>query len=152
MKPPAPRLPTTRPVEDHTQGVISYTLDDGNIRVIQTEGDMSRQAVDAWATAVHHLFHNASAPHLFAIYDMSHPRQGITPYGMKKAEETYTYIPPHCYGHVAILFPNTIIFRMAANFAARISRRYQNCEVRLFTQSADALKWLRQRMIEIENA
>jgi len=146
-----PRIPTTSPIEDFSHGIIRYTIEDGKIIVIQSEGYMAHAAVDAWAAAIHKTFTTPAQPHIFALYDMSHPRQGVTPYGMKKGEETYTYLSPDHKAYVAIIFPNTILFRMAANFLQMIGRKRKNVEARLFTHHDLALTWLRTHLREVEN-
>lgn len=146
MPTPAPRIPTTSPVEDCTYGVIRYTIEDSKITVIQTEGDMSRQAIDAWAAAIHKTFNEGTAKTLYCLFEMSHPRQGFTPYATRKADEVYTYLPADRNAIVALLFPNTLIFRAAANFVRMRTHKNKNAVGQVFTDKEPALRWLRDRL------
>lgn len=133
-------------VEQFDYGITRTWLDEGEIAVITTQGNMAREAVDVWATlAINTVNQWPDGKPIFILHDLTHPRQSFTPYGLKRAEDIYGAIPPTIKGCSAVAVRAGPINHLIAMFVRRRKNAGQFQE-RIFTSRDEAIKWLRDEI------
>jgi len=117
--------------------------------VIETEGDMSIAAIDSWAQTSVDTYNNypSQYPSIFALHDLSHPNQRITPYSRQKAQEIYKYINMQRPIYVALVLQNSLLSQLASILSRIWDRPYPNLHQKIFTTRVAAEDWL-QNMVK----
>lgn len=117
--------------------------------IISTLGDMSRAAIDVWAEVIIETCKNWSAGSpLLLMHDLSHKNQGITPYSLKRAEDTYKAVPDSIQfqAYIAVVFSNNLATRLASVFFYRQRGKHKNVHEKLFVDKEAAQQWLESHM------
>lgn len=136
---------SSTPVEHYDYGIRREWLDDHQIVMISTQGDMSRDAVDTWAELVIATAKNWTADKpIYIIHNLSARSQGFTPYSRQRAEETYDYIAAGQQAYIALVLPDGVIPRLVSLFLRRRKGSTGNIQERIFTSVEDALAWIRR--------
>ncbi|MEL7435512.1 MAG: hypothetical protein AAFN11_16305, partial [Chloroflexota bacterium] len=132
-------------VEIFKYGISRAFFDEGDIAVIKTEGDMSRDAINTWASLLILTMQewDTSRP-LLALHDLSHPNQGITPYTRQRAVDLMNYRPDGLKIYSALLLPNTFMSRILEMFIRTPRLQSANHHLKVFNCIDEALVWLRQ--------
>lgn len=131
-------------IEQYDYGITREYIDDGQIAVITTQGDMRRAAIDTWADLSIDTMQTWKPERpILILQNLSHKDQGITPYSRKRAEDAFKQIPSQPL-YSAIILPNSFINRVIGLFVGR-QRMGQNQESRIFTNLEDGLAWLREK-------
>lgn len=137
-------------IEQFDYGIQRIWRHDGRLVEIRTEGNMARDAIDTWAEVVMETARGWSAGSPILIFhNLSYKNQGITPYSMKRAEDTYSAVPddPKIETYVAVLLNETLFTRMVSLFFRRNRGKYKNVHERVFTRHDSALAWLESQLI-----
>src|SRR5690606_21587296 len=109
----AMKLNTITNVENYDYGIVRYWLDDSQIVVVKTQGDMSKKAIDTWASLLILTMQEWKKPQAIAIlHDLSHPQQGLTPYARERTADLLNHIPKHQKVYSAVILPNSFMFRI----------------------------------------
>jgi hypothetical protein len=134
---------TSDQVEQFDKGIRRRWLTP-RIVVIETEGDMSMAAIDSWAQISIETYNNypAQYPSIFALHDLSHPNQRITPYSRQKAQDVYKYINMQRPIYVALVLQNSLLSQLASILSRIWDRPYPNMHQKIFTTRAAAVEWL----------
>ncbi len=129
--------------EDFGYGVTLHWMGNGQIAVIETQGDMSREAIDVWADLVIRLLHQGqSDDSIFMLQDLSHKNQGVTPYGMKRNKDIQRHLSRRGAVYMAIVFRNPMLVKMAFSLIRRGTGFPENVEVKIVGTQAEGLVWL----------
>lgn len=140
-------------VEQFSYGIERWWLDDGAIAVVKTQGDMTHDAIDAWADlliAMLHQWANGSRRPIAFLHDLTHPNQGLTPYSRKRVNDVLAAIPDAETTFTAIVLPNTFINRIISMFVRSSPFRQNNHQTRVFTDLDTARDWLREGIINLQ--
>ena len=132
-------------VETFKHGISRAFYDDGDITVVKTEGDMSRDAINTWASLLILTMQewDISRP-LLILHDLSHPSQGITPYTRERALDLMNHRPDGLVIYSALLLPKTFMSRILDMFIRTPVFQTSDHHLRLFNSTEEALTWLRQ--------
>lgn len=131
-------------IEHYDFGITREWIDEGHIVVITTQGDMRRDAIDAWVNVSLDTLSlwQVDRP-ILVIQNLSSKMQGFTPYARKRSEDILAQLSDRpCY--TALILPNTFIFRVIGFFVGR-QRVDKHQENRVFTNVEEGLAWLRQK-------
>lgn len=132
--------------ETLTYGISRTYLEDGKLVVIASEGDMRREAVDFWANTVIETYRGwQQGSPLLVLHDLSHKNQGITPYAMRRTEDTLEGLPKDddFSGRAAILIRDGLVARIGAVLVNRLRKQtHARFEIRFFFGQEAALAWL----------
>jgi hypothetical protein len=136
---------TDSTVETFEYGATRYWIEDGEVVVIYGSGNMSRDAVDKWAAIVLETV-NQPPPGstMYVLLDLTHPRQGFTPYSRTVVETMYRELPKDRVIFGAILMQDSIISQIVAALVNRLLRTREGVYQRMFSNREMALGWLRQ--------
>lgn len=129
----------------YSHGITRYCMEDGQVLVVASEGDMSREAIDAWASVVRETLLGYPADrHLFVVLDLSGPRQGLTPHSSYRARELYQMVvSERIVGtSVAVILRDSIIAQIISVFARQLASGRRDFHQRIFTNMDAALEWL----------
>lgn len=143
---------TNKPRETFNYGISLDWSDDNRIAIIATEGNMARAAVDTWAELTMRVARDwTPGQKLSALFDMTGPKQGYTPYAAKRTIDVYRATPPQVTGDVAIVMRNTVVVRLLILLIQREGRALEKrLNQRFFTDLNVAHDWLRSRLPELE--
>lgn len=133
-------------VISYSHGITRYCLEDGQVLVVASEGDMSREAIDVWAGVVRETMIGYPADqHLFVVLDLSGPRQGLTPHSSYRARELYQMVvSERIVGtSVAVILRDSIIAQIISVFARQLASGRRDFHQRIFTNMDAAREWLR---------
>lgn len=139
-------------VISYTYGITRYCLEEGQVLVVASEGDMSREAIDSWAGVVRETMMGYPADrHLFVVLDLSGPRQGLTPHSSYRARELYQLVvSERIVGtSVAVILRDSIIAQIISVFARQLASGRRDFHQRIFTNMEAALEWLRSEQAAI---
>lgn len=140
---------TPSPIEHFGQGIRRYWLTT-RVVVIETDGDMSIQAVDQWAEVVVETINGypASEPAVFLLHNLSHPNQRITPYSRQKAQSIYSRLDTHRPVYMAVVMAHPVLIQIASVLARVWLTPKASMQQKLFVTPEAALEWLRQKEAE----
>jgi hypothetical protein len=129
-------------MENFEFGIRRYQ--EGEIIIIESEGNMSRNALDVWTDVV-----LTSIPQVkdtaYYLIDLSHPNQGITPYSSSKTQEIMEAIPPEMPVYAAVVLRESILTQMIIRILRPYFRNLKNMDMRFFVSREQAMVWLRTR-------
>jgi hypothetical protein len=133
--------------ERYDYGISRLWLDKGQIVLIKTEGNMSRNAINTWASLLILTLQDweKKAP-IAALLDLSHPNQGLTPYTRERTAELLKHIPTNRPSYSAVVLPPTFMYRIIEMFVRTPIFRHPCHEIRVFTDKALGLAWLREKL------
>lgn len=129
--------------ETYAYGIERLLLSNPNIAIIRTSGDMSRDAINTWASLVILTMQewDASCP-LLILNDLSHPAQGINAYARQRASDLMNYHPDGLMIYSALLFSKTFVSRIFEHLIRAPQFQRSQHHVRIFHTQDDALAWL----------
>jgi hypothetical protein len=132
--------------EGYNYGIARSFLNDGRIVVVKTEGDMSRNAINTWASLLVLTMQEWKSEHPLAVlHDLRHPNQGFTPFARKRTLDVVKARPKHLTVYSAILLPPTFMKRIIEMFLRTPIFRQEGLYVQVFSDNEDALAWLREQ-------
>ena len=141
------QLYTHENAERYNYGISRSWLDKGQIVVIKTEGDMSRNAINTWASLLILTIQDWDKEKpLAALHDLSHPNQGLTPYARERTAELLKQLPNTRQNYSAVVLPQSFMFRIVEMFIRTPIFRHPCHEIRVFTNRETALAWLREKL------
>ena len=134
-------------IESYGYGISRTELDNGRIVLIKTEGDMSRNAINTWASLLILTMQewDSSKP-LACLHDLTHPNQGLTPYTRERTAHVLESIPKTLTVYNALVLPPTFMYRIMEMFVRTPIFRNPRHEVRVFPTVEDGLAWLREKI------
>lgn len=125
---------------------ISYeAYEGGKLHAIRTQGEASREATDLWCEKVNDLLQtNPPDEPLCVLYDLSHPKQTLTPYNRNRTSELAKQIPRALRVYSAVLLSRSLLNQLVSIFIATLTVG-SNHKVRIFYDEAHAWEWLQDR-------
>ncbi|MDX1995020.1 MAG: hypothetical protein SF029_21750 [bacterium] len=132
--------------EQYPYGIRVEWLDNNQIAVISTEGNMSRDAVDTWADVTLQTINNYPGNRGYFLFDMTGRDQTYTPYGVWRTEKLVKSIPPEKHGYAAIVLKQhqDLLSRHLLDVIEAIVRiRSRQIKTKFFVYQDEALEWLR---------
>jgi hypothetical protein len=128
-------------------GMTRRWVDDDQIAIVKTQGDMSHAAIDAWADMLIEMLTDWPAGQDIAfLHDLRAPAQGLSPYARRRVMDILAAIPDDRPTYTAILLPHTFVNRIIMMFVRTRPFRQKQHDVRVFNTQEDALAWLRERL------
>jgi hypothetical protein len=122
-----------------------YRIEDGEVVVIYGSGDMSREALNAWADLVVNTVREQPVDaKVYILLDLTNPRQGFTPYTRTVIELVYKSLPTDRDIYAAVLMRDSILIQIVTGLVNRLHRTRAGITQRLFNNRDAALNWLRQ--------
>src|SRR5687767_2826271 len=108
-------------VETFAYGAQRYRIENGKVIVIYGSGDMSREALIAWANLVIDTI-NQEPPgsKVYLMADLTNPRQGFTPYTRIVVEDIYKRLPPDRDIVAAIVMRDSILIQIITALVNRL--------------------------------
>jgi hypothetical protein len=138
---------TSNTVESYDFGICRSWLDNGRIVLIKTEGDMSRKAINTWASLLILTMQEWEKDKpLACLHDLTHPNQGLTPYTRERTADILKAIPNTRPMYSAIVLPQTFMYRIIEMFVRTPIFRHPQHEIRVFPDVESGLKWLREKL------
>lgn len=133
--------------ERYNYGISRAWLDSGRIVLIKTEGNMSRNAINTWATLLILTMQDWDKEQALAVlHDLTHPNQGLTPYTRERTAELLKHIPNTRPMYSAIVLPATFMHRIIDMFVRTPIFRHPCHEIRVFADTESGLAWLREKL------
>jgi hypothetical protein len=119
---------------------------DGEIGIISTEGDMSREAVDTWADlTIRTITQFPTGKTGYLVLNMTGPKQGYTPYAARRTVDVYRAVPAHTRGYAAIVMRDSLLIRMMrALIRKEMHLMRGGVTQRFFTSLDEAMQWIQQ--------
>lgn len=131
-------------LETFGYGVKRYTIEQDRIIVIETEGNMSRAAIDTWADlTIQTLQQEDDGTPLLLLQNLSNKNQGFTPYTRKRTDDVLHNYPHRRQTRVATVLPDTFIVRLVKGVLRQRGWKATHIQERIFTSYPQALDWLR---------
>lgn len=139
----------THDIEHYSHGITSKVIDDGSIVIVRTQGDMSRNAINTWASLLVLTIQDWKSKRPIAIINnLSHARQGLTPFSRERAHDIIKAIPADKTVYGAVVLPKTFMYHIIDMFSRSNIFRKQNLEMRLFNCETQAIAWLREQLAQ----
>lgn len=135
-------------IENYPFGITFEWRYEKRLAIVQTQGDMSNEAVDIWAELLMKVLKEMPEEGaFFFIDDLSHPNQGITPHAMKRGREVLSATPRTRKGvYFAVVLANSFVNRMTSVLMKQFLSWNSNITYGMFTSRADADKWVMENM------
>lgn len=128
-------------------GITRTYLDEGQIVLIKTEGDMSHNAINTWASLLILTIQESDKERPLAVlHDLTHPNQGLTPYTRERTAQVLKSIPENQSTFSAIVLPRTFMNRIIEMFVRTPIFKHPSHEIRVFPERDLALNWLREKL------
>jgi hypothetical protein len=138
---------TTNSVETYDYGICRSWLDEGRIVLIKTEGDMSRNAINTWASLLILTMQEwEKEKPLACLHDLTHPNQGLTPYTRARTADILKAIPNTRPMYSALVLPPTFMNRIIEMFIRTPIFRHPCHEIRVFGNVESGFAWLREKL------
>lgn len=135
-------------IQELGHGISYEAYDGGKFHAVRTQGDSSRPAVDIWCEQVYHLLRtNPPGEPLCVLYDLSHPKQTLTPYNRSRTSELAKQFPRELRAYTAALLSKSLLNQLVAIFITTLTVG-SNHKVRIFYDEAQAWEWLQDRRAE----
>jgi hypothetical protein len=140
---------TIENAEHYNYGISRILLDNGRIVLIKTNGDMSRNAINTWASLIILTIQDWDKEKTLAVlHDLTHPSQGLTPYARERTTELLKYIPNTLQTYSAVVLPPTFMNRIINMFIRTPIFRHPCHEIQVFRDTESGLAWLRKKLAE----
>ncbi len=137
----------TNNTESYDYGIIRSEIADGRIIVVRTQGDMSRNAINTWASLLILTMQDwKSEQPLALLHDFRHPRQGLTPYTRERTLDVLQQRPSDLTVYSAVLLPNTFMKRIIDMFLRTPAFHKKGHTVRIFHCENQAIDWLHTQL------
>lgn len=131
-------------VEEYEYGIVRYWLEDERIVVVKTQGDMSRNAINTWASLLILTMQEWKSERPIAVLnDLSHPSQGLNAHSRERTIDLLNHIPKNQKVYSAVILPNTFMFRIIDMFLRQNVFRRPDYEVQVFNNQEAGVAWLR---------
>ena len=144
----------TNQVERQLVKAVDYNIGwyrSGDVDIITSEGDMRRAAIDVWANLLREIIDSkpTSDTH-FVLLNLTGPKQATTPYSMQAARQLAQYVMDARDGntYAAVLMKNALLVGIIRAFFHQFFARQEKLVYRLFTDEAEAMTWLEDRVVE----
>lgn len=135
-------------IQELGHGISYEAYDGGKLHSIRTQGEASREATDLWCEKVNDLLQtNPSDEPLCVLYDLSHPKQTLTPYNRSRTSELAKQFPRELRAYSAVLLSKSLLNQLVAIFITTLMVG-SNHKVRIFYEEAQAWEWLQDRRAE----
>lgn len=135
-------------IQELGYGISYEAYEGGRFHAVRTQGDSSRPAVDVWCEKVYHLLQtNPPGEPLCVLYDLSHPKQTLTPYNRSRTSELAKQFPRELRAYSAALLSKSLLNQLVAIFITTLTVG-SNHKVRIFYEEAQAWEWLQDRRAE----
>ncbi len=127
--------------DEHSYG-IEVTWKTPNYAVVTSQGEMSRQAINAWADTVIATIqtHNSSQP-LFLLVDLTHPNQKYSLHGIERSRDVYRSIPHQKSVTFAVAVAQGPVHHLAMIFLTRVFVG-DGVTYKVFGTASEAGAWL----------
>ncbi len=133
--------------EVYKYGITRSMSKDGRVTIIRTEGDMSRDAINTWASLLILTMQEwKSERPLAVLHDLTHPNQGLTPYARERTIDIVKRRPKGLVIYSAVVLPRTFMHRIIDMFLRTPIFHQQGHEVRIFPSENLAMDWLREQL------
>jgi len=132
--------------ETYKYGITRTLIDGGRIVIVSTEGDMSRNAINTWASLLVLTMQEWDSERPLAIlHDLTHPNQGLTPFARERTADVVKAQPEGLSVYNAILLPETFIKRIIEMFLRTPLLHLDARYTKIFSDREEALGWLRDK-------
>lgn len=135
-------------IETFPYGITREKRYDRRLVIVQTQGDMSDEAVDTWADLLLDVIREMpDEGAFFLIDDLSHPNQSITPHAMKRSREILSATPRYRDKlYIAVVLSNSFVNRFARVLLKQFLSFGSNVIYGIFTSRDDADRWIAEKM------
>ncbi|GAB5426377.1 MAG: hypothetical protein Crog4KO_35240 [Crocinitomicaceae bacterium] len=137
----------THDSKQYNHGITCSFTDNGNVVIVRTQGDMSRNAINTWASLLILTMQEWQSKRPFAIINnLSHPQQGLNPFARQRSQDVIKAIPEDMLVYSAVVLPRTFMYHIMDMFLRSRIFQKENLEIQLFNTEAQAIKWLREQL------
>jgi len=139
----------THDTESYAHGITRTFMDDNQIVAVRTQGDMSRDAINTWASLLILTMQEwKSKRPVGALLDLTHPNQGLTPYARERTLDLMNRIPDGLTIYSAVVLPGTFMYRIIEMFLRTPAFHRRGHEIQVFRSETQALNWLREKLAD----
>jgi hypothetical protein len=120
----------------------------GKIEIIASEGNMSRSAIDKWATLIREIIDSVPKDiPMFIVVDLSGPKQGFTPYSSSISRDLLNYLVAQrsATSYIALVLTNNLVTQIISTFMQQLLNR-TSYPRRSFTEPKAAIDWLNEQI------
>ena len=133
--------------ENYSHGITRSFIDDGRIVLVETEGDMSRNAINTWASLLVLTMQEWPTERPLAIlHDLTHPAQGLTPFARERTADVVKARPDGLVVYNAVLLPPTFIKQIIGMFLRIPLLQKDGQYMKVFSDKDKAIAWLREKI------
>ena len=133
--------------EQFDYGITRTSIDDGAIIIVRTQGDMSRNAINTWASLIILTMQEWKSDRPLAlINNLSHPQQGFTPFSQKRTQDIVDARPKDLKIYSAVVIPRTFMYSILEKFSRTLTFQQQRKNVWFFHTEEEAIEWLREKL------
>lgn len=133
--------------ESYDYGITRSEIADGQIIVIRTKGDMSRNAINTWASLLILTMQDWKSNHpLGLLHDFRHPAQGLSPYARERTLDVLRHRPKTLTVYSAVLLPNTFMKRIIDMFLRTPAFHHSGHVIKIFHNEDHATTWLQSKI------
>lgn len=134
-------------VEVYSFGITRSMSKDGHITIIRTEGDMSRDAINTWASLLILTMQEWKSDRPLALlHDLTHPNQGLTPYARERTIDLVKRCPKGLIVYSAVVLPRTFMHRIIDMFLRTPIFHQPGHEICIFPAENLAIEWLQEKL------
>lgn len=131
----------------YNYGITRSFINNGQIAVVRTEGDMSRHAINTWASLLILTMQEWKSDRPLAfVHNLTHPNQGLTPYARERTIDLVQRRPKDIMVYSAVVLPRTFMHRIIDMFLRTPIFHQDGHEVRIFHAEQHAINWLEEKL------
>ena len=133
--------------EQFDYGITRTSIDDGAIIIVRTQGDMSRNAINTWASLIILTMQEWKSDRPLAlINNLSHPQQGFTPFSQKRTQDIVKARPKGLTVYAAVVIPRTFMYHILEMFSRTPIFKQTGQHVQFFNTEEQAIEWIREEL------
>ena len=137
----------THDSEQYNHGITRTFIDDSALAIIRTQGNMSRDAINTWASLQVLTMQEWQSKRPIAILNnLSHPQQGLSPFARKRTQDVIKAIPDGMIVYSAVVLPKTFMYHIMDMFLRSKIFKKQTLEIQLFQTEQQAIAYLREQL------
>lgn len=139
--------PDTDNTEQYGYGITRTLIDDNTIVIVRTQGDMSRNAINTWASLIILTMQEWDSERPLAmLHNLSHPQQGYTPFSQKRTQDIVNARPEGLKVYSAVVLPRTFMYHIIEMFSRTPIFKASGQLIKFFNTEAQAIIWLREQL------
>lgn len=135
--------------EVYNYGITRSYIGKNQIAIVRTEGDMSRHAINTWASLLILTMQEWKSERPLAIvHNLTHPNQGLTPYARERTIDLMKRRPEDMTVYSAVVLPRTFMHRIIDMFLRTPIFHQDGHEIRIFPTEQSAIDWLEEKLAD----